>query len=59
MSTKLYRISVHGCDYSSIFNMELTEKEARVVKRVAAKCTETSTYSCMPIMEIEELQKGS
>lgn len=59
MSTKLYRISVHGCDDSSIFNMELTEEEARVVKLVADKCTETSTYSCMPKMEIEELQKGS
>ena len=59
MPTKVYRISVHGCDDSSIFNIKLTEEEARVVKLVADKCTETSTYPCMPRMEIEELQKGS
>ncbi len=57
MSTKVYRICVDGCDDSSILNMELTEEEARVVKLVAAKCTETSTYSCMPTMEIEEWEE--
>jgi hypothetical protein len=51
-----YSIGVHGCDDSSIFEMELTDEEADVVKRVAFACTETSTYGCMPTMNIEAVE---
>jgi hypothetical protein len=50
-----YEISVHGCDDSSVFIMELTNEEKSIVERVAQKCTETSTYKCMPTMEIKQL----
>lgn len=50
-----YKISVDGCDDSSIFLMELTETEAEIIKRVAEKCTETSTYDCMPKMNIKHV----
>ena len=51
---KKYKISVDGCDDSSIFTMELTEDEAKLLKRVSDKCNETSTFHCMPTMEIKE-----
>lgn len=48
-----YQISVNGCDATTNFEMELTDDEVEIVKRVAAKCTETSTYSCMPTIDVE------
>lgn len=48
-----YKIGIHGCDDSSVFEMELTDEEAEVIKRVAEECTNTSTYGCMPTMTIE------
>lgn len=50
-----YIISLHGCDDSTIFEMELTEEEYELLKRVAKKTEEVSTYMCMPIMEIEKV----
>lgn len=54
--TKLYSIIVQGCDDSTRIEMELTLQEYELVKKIADKITETSTYSCMPRMTIEELQ---
>lgn len=45
-------VSVHGCDDSTIFDIEATESEYEFLKLVAQKCTETSSYRCMPIMEV-------
>ena len=53
---KKYRISVHGCDDSTIIEKELTEDELKIIKSVATEVTETSEYKCMPIMEVEELE---
>ena len=52
-----YRISLNGCDDSTIFDMELNNVEADVLKRVAKKSKETSEYGCMPIMEVELLDE--
>ncbi|MBO8161372.1 MAG: hypothetical protein H0Z24_07010 [Thermosipho sp. (in: Bacteria)] len=50
-----YKISLHGCDDSTTFEMELTEEEYKLLKKVADKSQEVSTYVCMPIMEIEKV----
>ena len=54
---KKYRISVHGCDDSTIIEKELTEDELKTIRSVAAEVTETSEYGCMPIMIIEEIKQ--
>ena len=54
---KKYRISVHGCDDSTIIEKELTEDELKVIQSVASEVTETSEYRCMPTMEIEVLEE--
>jgi hypothetical protein len=54
---KKYRISVHGCDDSTIIEKELTEDELKIIKSVATEVTETSEYKCMPTMIVEELEE--
>ena len=54
---KKYRISVHGCDDSTIIEKELTEDELKTIQSVAAEVTETSEYGCMPTMEVKELEE--
>ena len=54
---KKYRISVHGCDDSTIIEKELTKDELKIIKSVATEVTETSDYGCMPVMYIEELEE--
>ena len=54
---KKYRISVHGCDDSTIIEKELTEDELKIIQSVASEVTETSEYGCMPIMIVEELEE--
>jgi hypothetical protein len=54
MKKKNYKIGVHGCDDSTIFEMELTDKEAELIDEVCKKCTQMSEYDCMPTMDIEK-----
>lgn len=54
-STKLYKITLEGCDDQTDFEMELTDKEYELLKRVSEKANETSTYGCMPRMYITEV----
>ena len=54
---KTYKISVDGCDDSTEIEMELTGAEWALVKWIAQKITEASTYGCMPTMEIEEVKE--
>lgn len=53
---KKYIISVHGCDDSTIIEKDLTQQEFKIIQEVVQEITKTSTYVCMPIMEIEELE---
>lgn len=53
-----YEIEVIGCDDSTVFEMELSQKEFEIVNRVAEKCNENSTYDCMPRMEIKQIERG-
>ena len=54
---KMYEISVHGCDDSTIIKQELTFEEYELLKEIAEKITNTSTYVCMPTMGIEEIKE--
>lgn len=47
-----YIISVHGCDDTTSIIKELNVNELKIIVSVAKEITETSTYPCMPIMEI-------
>lgn len=53
---KKYRISVHGCDDSTIIEKKLTIDEFKLIQSVCKEIMETSTYNCMPIMEIEIIE---
>ena len=51
---KVYEISVHGCDDSTTIKQELTFEEYELLKEIAEKITNTSSYGCMPTMGIRE-----
>lgn len=52
---KKYRIGLHGCDDSTYIEMELNQEQFEFVKLLCKKSEENSDYTCMPIMEVEEL----
>jgi len=52
-----YSIALHGCDDSTFIKMNLSDSEAQLLKRVADATVEESSYGCMPIMEIKEIDK--
>lgn len=54
---KKYEITLVGCDDETCFKMELTEEEAELLQRVSNVSKETSTYSCMPFLHIEEVDE--
>ena len=54
---KTYVITLEGCDDETVFKIELTEGEAILLEKVAAKANETSTYGCMPRMYVEEYEE--
>jgi hypothetical protein len=49
---KTYRICLDGCDDSTCFDIDLTDDELEVVKKLEKLSKETSTYGCMPTLEI-------
>ena len=51
---KTYVITLEGCDDKTVFKMDLTEGEAILLEKVAAKANETSTYGRMPRMYVVE-----
>ena len=50
----IYEISVHGCDDSTTIKQELTFEEYELLKEIAEKITNTSTYGCMPTMTVRK-----
>jgi len=50
----LINIQLSGCDDTTIFTMDVDEVELLLLQRVAKLSRETSSYSCMPTMKIEE-----
>lgn len=54
MMKNKYIIKIRGCDDTTAFVMELSEEELKLVQELCKKSQETSTYACMPVMEILE-----
>lgn len=54
MKKKTYVIVLEGCDDETIFEMDLTDEDVILLKNVAAKANDTSTYGCMPRMYVRE-----
>ena len=53
---KIYSITVHGCDDSTTVYRKIDNpEELKLITELAQQITETSHYSCMPTMKIEEL----
>jgi hypothetical protein len=48
-------ITVQGCDDSTSITLDLDIHEYRLISRIAELITATSTYSCMPTMNVEEV----
>lgn len=51
---KPYTIKLQGCDSSTIVVMELTAEEKALIDRLATASDQKSTYSCMPVLTVEE-----
>jgi hypothetical protein len=46
------RISLHGCDDTTVFTMEASEDELDFLHRIKAAAENASTYPCMPTMSV-------
>lgn len=47
-----YQIRMSGCDDSTVFVMDLTDAEAALLGRVAARAFQASAFECQPRMTI-------
>ena len=56
MDEKLHNceISLQGCDDETTFDFPLLDSEYCLLKRIAEKSQEVSTYGCMPIMTVRK-----
>lgn len=54
MAKQKHIIALNGCDADTVFEMELTEEEYKFLLRVSEKANETSYYTCMPRMYIDD-----
>jgi hypothetical protein len=52
---KLYRVELHGCDDTTMFDIELSEEELVAIEKIEDLSIKTSSYGCMPILTIEEV----
>lgn len=48
-----YLVTVAGCDDENAVQLELTDTELAVVKRVAEALTANSAFDCQPKMTVE------
>lgn len=53
-NARKYEITVTGCDDKTTVYMELSDREHNLINRLADMIYDSSAYSCMPVMEIEE-----
>ena len=54
MSKFQVHVSLHGCDDNTCFDLEVDEKEHDFLKKVAEISVKTSTYGCMPRLQVEK-----
>lgn len=55
MTRDKYKISIDGCDDSTIFEIELSRAEFHAIERLAQLAEATSEYGCEPTIEIERI----
>ena len=48
-----YNIKLVGCDDVTVVEMELDEREFKVIFRLAELSHEKSGYGCMPVLKID------
>ena len=53
MVIRTYWIMIDGCDDSTNFKMSLSDKEAQTIVALAQLSHKTSTYRCMPTLDID------
>lgn len=51
---KIYVITLHGCDDSTVFRLELGDHQYALLKNIEQISKEKSEYECMPFLEIQE-----
>ena len=49
---KSVKITLSGCDDRTTFNLEVTDEELDILKRVSIMSEKESSYGCMPIMKV-------
>ena len=50
-------VRLAGCDETTVFTVELTDKELDVAERIAGLSRVASSYSCEPRMYVKKLQE--
>ena len=50
---KKYQIKVSGCDDTTYVEMELDEKEFKLIYKLAELSHKNSSYGCMPVIKID------
>jgi len=56
MNNMNYEITLNGCDDWTTIEIELSETELALVKKIKAKVNKKSTYHCMPTMTVTKLK---
>lgn len=51
---KEYLVEVSGCDDATVLIIQAEDAEFAIIKELADKVTEASTYACQPTMSIRE-----
>lgn len=46
------KFALHGCDDSTYMTMDVTEMEYEFLRKIQTLSKETSSYGCMPILEV-------
>ena len=49
---EVYEIELIGCDDTTSFTVLLSKEEYELIKNIEVISNDTSTYGCMPILEI-------
>ena len=52
---RFVHVNIEGCDDTTSFNIEADNIELAFLKKLCALSEETSTYGCMPVMKVYEL----
>lgn len=55
--TKFYKITLQGCDDSTYIPIKLDDSSVQSMEELSKLSKRYSSYGCMPIMSIEEIEK--